>query len=292
MTSTNAIVIGVDGSPDSGVALDWAIAEAQLRDAPLYIVHGLWMPVAAVPFGGAAILPPSDDLRAYATQVLDKARQRVKDAAPAVDVDTFLILRPAAQAILDVAEDCSLIVVGTRGLGTLGALVLGSASNRVAAHATCPAVVVPPHRHTHDDTIVVGVDGSAHSDAALRFALNEADRRSAPVVAVTAFRTESIAMPIFEHDGLAKVTAAERQYAEGMATEAIARARAATGSRADVTVRAEAGYPADVIVHAAREAALIVVGTRGRGEVRSMLLGSISHAVLHHATRPVAVVHA
>lgn len=292
MTSTNSIVVGVDGSPDSGAALDWAIAEARLRGAALYAVYGLWMPIAAVPFGGAAVLPPSDDLRAYATQVLDKARQRVKESATDVDVDTFLVLRPPAQALLDVGRDASLIVVGARGLSALGALVLGSVSGRVAAHSTTPVVVVPPIWSPHDGAIVVGVDGSAHSDAALRFALTEADRRSAPVVAVTAFRTESIAMPIFDPDGLAKITAAERQYAEALATEAVARARAATGSTADVSVRAEAGHPADVIVHAAREAALIVVGSRGRGEVRSMLLGSISHAVLHHATRPVAVVHA
>ncbi|PZF86121.1 universal stress protein [Jiangella anatolica] len=290
MNSSNAIVVGVDGSPGSGLALDWAIAEARLRAAPLYVVYGLWLPVAAVPFG-AGILPPSDDLRAYGMQVLDQARQRVKDAAPLVDVDTFLVVRPAAQAILDVGKNCSLVVVGTRGLGTLGALVLGSASNRVAAHATCPAVVVPPHRGPGDGAIVVGVDGSAHSDAALRFALNEADRRYAPVVAVTAIRTDWLAMPIFDADGLARATAAERQHAEGMTAEAVARARAATGSRADVTVRAEAGPAAGVVVDAGREAGLIVVGSRGRGEMRSMLLGSTSHAVLHHATRPVAVVH-
>lgn len=273
-----AVVVGVDGSPDSGLALDWAAAEARLRGAPLYAVYGLWMPMAAVPFGGAAVLPPSEELRAYATEVLDAARQRAKETAPDLDVDTFLVLRPPAQALLDVAKDAGLVVAGTRGLGTLGSLVLGSVSGRVAAHATVPAVVVPPHEVSGDGSIVVGVDGSAHGDAALRFALTEAALRSARVVAVGAFRMRG------------HTTAPERQEAEALVAAALDRARAATGVTAEVTTVVEPGFPADVIVEAAADASLVVVGSRGRGDVRSMLLGSTSRAVLHQAARPVAVV--
>lgn len=287
-----SIVVGVDGSPDSGVALTWAATEAHRRGVVLYAVYGLWMPMAAVPFGGTAVIPPSDEFRAYATQVLDKARQRVKDEWPDVEMDTFLVLRPPAEALLDIGRDAALIVVGTRGLSGLGALVLGSVSGRVAARSTCPTVVVPPQSGPGGGTIVVGVDGSAASDAALRFALAEADRLSAPVVAINAFRTTSIPVPIMDPDGVEKATALERQHAEGVVAEAVARARATTSSRANVTIRAVAGYPSDVILDAGRDATLIVVGSRGRGEVRSMLLGSTSHGVLHHATRPVAVVHA
>lgn len=273
------IVVGVDGSTDSGIALDWAVAEAKLRGAPVYAVYGLWMPIAAAPFGGAAVLPPSDELRAYATEVLDAARQRAKDAAPDLDVDAFLVLRPPAQALLDVAKDAGLVVAGTRGLGTIGALVLGSVSGRVAAHATSPAVVVPPHEGSGDGSIVVGVDGSALGDAALRFALTEAALRAARVVAVGAFRMRG------------HTTAPEQQETEELVTAAVERARTATGSTADVSVVVAPGYPAEVIVEAAADASLIVVGSRGRGDVRSMLLGSTSRAVLHQAARPVAVIH-
>lgn len=278
MTSSNAVVVGVDGSPDSGVALDWAADEAHRRGVALTAVHGLWMPMAAVPFGDAAVLPPSDELRTYATQVLDQARKRVEDAWPDLPVDTALMLRQPAEALLHAGCEAALTVVGTRGLSAIGATVLGSVSGRVAAHSTAPVVVVPPHRGDGDGTIVVGVDGSAHGDAALRFALAEADLRSARVVAVTAVHAHPIPRPIHDPDGLVAA--------------AVERARTATGSRAEVGIRAEAGNPAEVIAEAGKDATLIVVGSRGRGEMRGLLLGSTSHGVLHHATRPVAVVHA
>ncbi|WP_158564297.1 universal stress protein [Jiangella anatolica] len=277
------IVVGVDGSTDSGVALDWAAAEARLRGAPLHAVHGLWMPMAAVPFGGAAVLPPSDELRAYATDVLDATRRRVKDVAPGVEAETFLVLRPPAEALLEVGKDAALIVAGTRGLTGLGALVLGSVSARIAAHAPVPAVVVPPEG-TDDGNrageIVVGVDGSEHADAALRFALTEAALRQARVLAVGAYHLRG------------RTTSPERQETEAVLAAALERARAATGATVPTTVRVEAGHAAEVIVEASATASLIVVGTRGRGEVRSMLLGSTSRGVLHQATRPVVVVRA
>lgn len=279
---SKTIVVGVDGSPDSGVALDWAAEEARLRGAPLQAVFGLWMPIAAVPFGGAAVLPPSDELRSFATEVLDAARQRAKETAPGIDVDTSLVLRPPAEALLDVSKDAGLVVAGTRGLGTIGSLVLGSVSGRVAAHATCPVVVVPPHEGAGDGSIVVGVDGSAHGEAALRFALTEAGLRSARVVVVGAFRMHG------------HTTAPERQETEDLLNAALDRARAATGApgaAAEATTLAEPGFPTDVIVEAAVDASLVVVGSRGRGDVRSMLLGSTSRGVLHQAGRPVAVVH-
>ncbi|WP_199701972.1 universal stress protein [Jiangella rhizosphaerae] len=276
---SNVIVVGVDGSPDSGAALDWAAAEARLRGAALHVVYGLWMPMAAVPFGGAAVLPPSDELRAYATEILDTALQRAKETAPGLDVDTLLILRPPAEALLEAAKDADLVVTGTRGLGTIGSIVLGSVSGRLATHAPCPAVVVPPEGRHGDGSIVVGVDGSAPADAALRFALTEAGRRSARVVVVGAYRMRG------------NTPAPELQETEALVDAALERARAATGATADVTTVVEPGDPADLIVQAAADASLVVVGSRGRGGVRGILLGSTSRAVLHQAAGPVAVVH-
>lgn len=268
-----SIVVGVDGSADSGVALDWAATEAALLGAGLVVVHGLFMPVAAVPFGPAAVLPPSEELRRVALSVLEAARTRVARVQPAVDVDTFLVLRRPVDALLDLAGDAALIVVGTRGLGGLGGLVLGSVSSRVAVRAACPTVVVPPVAAPDDGSIVVGVDGSGSSDAALRFALAEAERRSAKLVAVYAD------------------PAAGSLEAGSLVPAALERARAAMLTDPDVSIRIDLGRPADVLLDAGRDAALIVVGSRGRGQVRSLVLGSTSRTVLHRSARPVAVVH-
>lgn len=268
---SSSIVVGVDGSADSGIALDWAASEAALRGAGVVVVHGLLMPVAAVPFGPAATLPPSEQLRGAATRVLEAARSRVAQAAPSVGVDTFLILRGGVEALLEVAGDAALIVVGTRGLGGVGGLLLGSVSSRVAARSVCPTVVVPPVAGPDDGFIVVGVDGSGAGDAALRFALTEAERRSAKVVAVHA------------HHDQAEVDA--------LVPAALERARAAVLSDPDVSVRIAPGRPSDALLEAGQDATMIVVGSRGRGKVRSLLLGSTSQAVLQRSPRPVAVVH-
>ncbi|WP_053207633.1 universal stress protein [Jiangella muralis] len=286
----NHIAVGVDGSPDSGVALGWATAEAELRGSKLLVVHGLFMPVALVPFSDVAVLPPSDDLLVNAEDILEKARQRVKDLAPDVSAETFLMLKHPVDAILDVARNATLIVAGTRGLNTFGAFALGSVSGRVAVQSPRPTVVVPPNTRPDDGSIVVGVDGSAESDAAVRFALIEASRRSAKVVALNAYHGRALSVRAFEPDALVKATGAEHRHAENLVAEAIDRARETVGSDVAVTVRTDAGHPADVLVDAGQDAAMIVVGSRGRGQVRSMLLGSVSRSVLHGAKRPVVVV--
>lgn len=190
--------------------------------------------------------------------------------------------------LLDEGYDASLIVVGTRGLSALGALVLGSVSGQVAARSVCPTVVVPPDIGPDDGSIVVGVDGSPASDAALRFALKEATRRSDTVTAVNAFHAQAIPMLTKPE---AYATALEREHAEKMVAEAVDRALDATGCGLDVTIHTVAGHPADAILDAGQGAAMIVVGSRGRAGVCSLVLGSTSHAVLHQAHRPVVVVH-
>lgn len=289
---SDAIVVGVDGSPGSGHALSWAAAEARRRGSALHAVFGLWVPLAAVPFAGTAVLPPDDELRAYSALVLDRARESVEAEQPGVEVATSLVLRPPVEALLDAARDAALVVVGRRGLGTVGAVLLGSVSARVAARAAVPAVVVPEPAGPDDGTIVAGVDGSPHSDAAVRFALAEADRRSAAVVAVTAYQPAPLMLPVLDPAAVDRAAAAEKDAAARLVEDAVERARAATGAAAPVTVHVRSGRPDDVLVDAGRDARLIVVGSRGRGEVRGLLLGSTSHGVLHRARRPVAVVHA
>ncbi|MBB5788828.1 universal stress protein [Jiangella mangrovi] len=291
--STSVIVVGVDGSPDSGVALDWATAEARGRKADLAIVYGLWMPMTAIAFGDASVLPLAEDVHGYGQLVLDAARERVTEQAPDLNVTTSLLMRRPDDALLQVADDgAELIVVGSRGLGGVGSLALGSVSTRVAARASCPVVVVPPGSRHLDGAIVVGVDGSEHSDAALRFALARGRDEQTEVVAVSAYRAPFLPLQDVDPETMSVVGAEERRLALEALHQAVDRARQAIGGPVDVSVRLEEGHPADVLLDLGRDAALLVVGSRGRGPVRSLLLGSISQAVLHQAAGPVAVVRA
>ncbi|MBL0886954.1 universal stress protein [Myceligenerans indicum] len=299
--SNGQIVVGVDGSSDSGVALDWAAAEAHARAAGLLIVYGLHVPLTVGPYGTPSIMPAMEDLRRYGEDVLADATRRVAGQAPGVEVETWLAAHPPAEALLQASRDgASLVVVGTRGLGTAAAIAMGSVSNQVATHAACPTIVIPePEQAPPDDgSIVVGVDGSEHGSAALRFALREASLRSAKVVAVHAYRAPAPPFTFFNPAGTDAAAEAERQHAQSLVRaeasvdQAVATAASETGVEADVTVRITEGRPADVLIDQSRDAALTVVGTRGHGELRAVVLGSVSHAVVSHARRPVAVVRA
>jgi nucleotide-binding universal stress UspA family protein len=129
-----AIVVGVEGSPDSLRALDWAAEAARLRSAPLRIVHAYH--VAGGP-GTAALL----DERAQA--MLDAAVDRATALAPGIDV-TAEVARgeSAAQALIGRTNGAALLVVGSRGLGGFPGLLMGSVAEQCLRHASCPVVVV------------------------------------------------------------------------------------------------------------------------------------------------------
>ncbi|GAA1109752.1 MULTISPECIES: universal stress protein [Nocardiopsidaceae] len=290
MTAT--IVVGVDGSPGSVAALGWAAAEARFRRSNLRLMYALQVPLTVRSFGESDAVQPTAALRERAECALVEARHRLAFQAPRVQVETSVALRPALDALALASHDAELVVVGTHRFGVLGGRAFGSVGGRLAARACCPVVVVPAGWVSPDHgSIVVGVDGSAHGDAALRFALAEAVHRSAGVVAVRAYH---VTLPGAIDNPYAYRKAAEREHrcAEDLAQEAVERALAVTGLVVPVVARAAVGRPADVMIAASRGAELLVVGCRGRGPLHNLLLRSDGQGVLRRATRPVAVVRA
>lgn len=279
---SDVLVVGIDGSENSTAALRWSIHEASTRGDVLKLVYCFQPPMAAV--GYVVVAPQTDELREYAENVLSAVAETARQMAPELDIRTELVLGPPSAALLEASQEASLLVVGTRGLGALGAMFLGSVSTRLAAHAQCPTVVVPADSPAPDRSgpIVVGVDDSDHAIAALRFAARAADSSGAEIIAVHGHRyAEDLYQP-------AATEAAERAQAESLVAEAIAHA----GVKQHVTIRIVTDSPGDALLGAANNASLIVVGSRGRGGFRGMLLGSVSQSVLHGARCPVAVVHA
>ena len=141
-TPIRRIVVGVDGSEPSIRALRWAARQAEWSDAMLEVLTVWTFPEHPAPLGIAIHVPWPDELIAEATTRLDEL---VRSTLPGFDpqrVDSHVIRGSAVPVLLDAARAAELLVVGSRGRGTMADLLLGSVSERCVRHATCPVVVI------------------------------------------------------------------------------------------------------------------------------------------------------
>lgn len=293
--SGKPVVVGYDGSDTSRRALDWALQTAARRGIPVVIVHAFTLPMPPVPVAPGYAGPNEGALREGAEAVLAEAADHATRVAPDVPVSTRLVSAPAALALLDGIEDAEMVVVGSRGLDGFSELLVGSTGIQLATHAPCPTVVIrPQHRAVEPGPqagrVVVGVDGSPLSDTALSFGFEEASLRAVGLTALHAWDT-----PVMDAAGRGAGLPHEtvRELEEN--DESLVLSQSLAGWREkypDVDVRHAVVHQkaAKALVAASAGAELLVVGSRGRGGFRSLLLGSVSHAVLHHAHSPVAVV--
>jgi len=142
----NRIVVGIDGSEASQRALHWAVEEARAHGATVAAVHGWLGPAAAMYSLGAIPIDP-DLFREAAREVLDKAIASIDDADLVKPLEAKLVEGGASHVILEEALDADLVVVGSRGRGGFAGLLLGSVSQQVVHHATCPVLVIPAPPH-------------------------------------------------------------------------------------------------------------------------------------------------
>lgn len=289
MTSTTThrgIVVGIDGSATSELAVKWAARDAAMHNVPLTLIHVL--PSPAVMAWPDLPLPPAflDWPEAEGRNIIRDAAKLAEDAAGApIQIDSDMVIGPAIAALTDLSKEARMIVVGCRGRGLLARL-LGSVSSGLTHHAHCPVAII------HDDDaqgpdhavgpVVVGIDGSPASEKATAIAFDEASRRGADVVAVHAcFDWTGWEYPdfsLFDVEQLGSEVLAERLagYQE---------------QYPDVNVRrvVAVNQAAKQIIDEAKDAQLIVVGSHGRGGFSGMLLGSVSSAVAQSARVPVIV---
>ena len=283
------VLVGVDGSVSAQGALAWAAAEASSRHCPLRIVHTFSWPVIGNLLDMTFTGDMNIGLQSAAAWILTEARAHAREVAPDIRVIADLFVGPAAPTLLNEARNADLVVVGSRGVGGFRGLLVGSVSATVAAHSPCPVVVVHPHGDgtafpaSPAGRIVVGVDGSAISAAAIRFAFQQAARCHIGITAVHA------ATPSRQHPSLRVpadiVDQIDRQlFAEAMESKRV------VFPAIDVRTNLVHGHPAQALIDSSAGAELVVVGSHGRGGFAGMLLGSVSQAVLQHAACPVAVV--
>jgi nucleotide-binding universal stress UspA family protein len=275
----NGIVVGVSESTAGAAALDWALEQAACRQVPLVALRAWDIPAYGPYYSvGSALRSTSPDFELTELQIardaLAQAVQRVPAAAQ-VDARAIATRGRPPEVLVAAAEQAELLVLGTRGVGALSRVVhLGSVTSSVLHHAHGPVAVVPdpaPQAPGSPPRVVVGVDGSKASLRALAWAVAHARVAGATLVPLSVGDAD-------EERELASLRAAAE----------------AAGSGEDRPVAVEPtvrrGNVSQELLAAAAEADLLVIGSRGRGGVASLLLGSTSSQVAGHSTRPVVVV--
>lgn len=286
-TVTEPVLVGWDGSAASRRAVRWAAEAAALRHRPLHILTVFRWPLESDTVEPQAALPDTDAGREQARELLAERAGAVRAEQPGLVVEEELADGAPARMLVERGRGAVLTVLGQRGQGGLSGLLLGSVGAQVATHAAGPVVVVPDEA-VGTGPVVVGVDGSPLSEAAIGFAFEEASWRRAGLVAVHAWMAPGSGV---QHDRIPRFYDLDEVVEEERRTLS----ESLSGWRAkypDVPVRPVLahGTPVSQLLDESAGARLLVVGSRGRGGFTGLLLGSTSRSLLHRARCPVAVV--
>ncbi|MFI9357976.1 universal stress protein [Streptomyces lydicus] len=278
------VVVGIESRAHYRVPLAWAADEAARRSLPLVVVHAQGMPSST---GAEGHLPSwqewRDSAHRSAEETLAEAVAFAESRHPGLAVSGLLAEGEPSWVLREQGAEAAMIVLGTRRLSVRQELFTSTAvALPVSAHARCPVAVLREWEHAlgEEPFLVVGVDGSAASQAAVDFAFEEAALRGARLRALSVWQRPLL--------GVLDEEAALGECRETL-YEAVAGRRE---SHPDVEVHHEVmtGHPVEVLVRESRHALALVTGTRGLGGFAGMLLGSVSQGALHHAQCPVVTV--
>ncbi|MEV4603613.1 universal stress protein [Amycolatopsis sp. NPDC049253] len=294
MTAHNSttVVVGVDGSAGADEAVRWAARLASGRGLELELVNCLQSP--ALYYGGG--LAGSDELfeqfRREGERIVKVARELALSVDASLTVRTGVLFDASTPALLDRSKRVRLIVVGRSGTGGFAGMLVGSTAATVAAHAECPVAVI---RGRHGDgpvpregPVVVGVDCTPNSEAAIAAAFEEAGFRGVPLVAVHAWND----VTYDSADSTARLMP-QPESLEPTEDRLLAQRLAGWPEKfPEVQVRRALvqDRPRHALLTESDRAQLVVVGSRGRGGFTGMLLGSTAQALIHHSSCPVLVV--
>jgi len=287
----SGIVVGLDGTDTSIAALDWAAARTGCF-GPIRPVHSWDYPIAVwapSPFGPGAA-PPVAEMAAAAQEAAEKCIAELPDDVP--HEDPIVEHGDAGVVLVETARDAQLLVVGTRGRGPVRSNVIGSVARHCADHTPVPLVIVPCRDATvpavPSERIVVGVDGSENSTAALRWAVENASSH-AEISAVTAWQTP-VDGPVLYGVNRFDLRAL-RAAAQATANETADKVCAELGlDNSRITREIAEGDPRWVLLSRSEAADLLVLGQRGRTGLPHFFLGSTTTALIHRPHCPTAVV--
>lgn len=292
-TPTPTIVVAVDGSAASAAATRWAANAAAKRGEPLRLAASYTMPQFLYAEG---MVPPQelfDELQSETMEHIDRARDIALKVAPEIKIGHTVAEGSPIDMLLELSKDVTMIVMGSRGLGGLSGMVMGSVSAAVVSHAHCPVVVVRDDNDLTEDNkygpVVVGVDGSGVSRKATEYAFREASARTCPLVAVHTWMDVQVQASIAGLSGAQEQWTAVEKEQRALLDERLQEFAEAYPD-VEVTTVITRDRPVRALVDAGANAQLLVVGSHGRGGFKGMLLGSTSRALLQSAPCPMMVV--
>lgn len=296
MTTTvpaGSIVVGVDGSVSASHAVGWAAEQAAVERRPLVLVHAGptpapagtgWMETTGFDHRRLCLLLKED-----ARAVLDQAEEPVRAEHPDLEIHHVVRLGDAREILLETSAEARLLVVGTRGLGPLRHLLLGSVSSAMVKHAACPVVVVrpgPEPRPEHAPDVLVGVAGEPGDAAVLELAFSLAEARQLPLRVFHCFWD---AVKIAE--GARDVAPGEPGLDdEWLVLDQAVRPHAEAHPTVEVHTQLTRGMVDERLLRASRTASLVVLGHRRKPLLSELVYGSVAPVVVERAGCSVAVV--
>ncbi|GGS35082.1 universal stress protein [Streptomyces nojiriensis] len=286
----STLVVGVDGSAESRAAADWAAREAVRRDMHVHVVHAwLWQPLA-VP-----VVQDRGTEARRAREILEETEAQLTRRHPRLSLSAEVVPDVPVPALLRAAKEAEMLVLGTRGHGALAGFLLGSCGQQLIASAECPVVSVrardgEPVYGGAEGPVVVGQQGGVEESAeVLRFAFEAAAARKVPLRVVRAWSLP----PVYGYSPgsmwIAEQFAGLEPFEEAALDQALEPWRPRF-PEVEVVAHVERGSAGHVLLSEASDARLVVVGRRVRESAVGTRIGSVAHAVLHHAACPVAVV--
>lgn len=279
------VIVAIDGGAASKAALEWALDRVvtieRTQGTPITLELTAVVELGWSPAGG-----PSYDIQPAYERALAEAIRRVEQVAPTCRKTSYIRHGVPIDELVRASATADLLVVGTRKTGVLTGTVFGTLPLRLAAHAACPVIVVPTNWQARPGHIVVGMEDDVTALVAVDFAAREAERFELPLDIVHAW---SIPATVAVEYG-AVLPYDEMRDAHGRILSGATRRVRDAHPRLHITEILQEGPAASVLVDASRAAALLIVGTHGRGTLGSLFLGSVSHDVLMNLPCPVAVI--
>jgi nucleotide-binding universal stress UspA family protein len=279
------VVAGVDAAESNVSALKWSADQAAGSGTSLRLVYVINKSLLDSPYYSQS------DLDRFVSTLMSKARAVAEEDHPDLEVHSDVVRGFPRSQLVETSRDASMLVVGRRGTGTFGELLLGSVAMSVATHSRVPTAVIP---HLWDqktfsaDPLVIGVDENGASDEALAFAFEMARQRDVPLHAVQV-------VPAGAEFLRMQPAVAEPPDDHAKAVGALEAATAGWQEKypdVRLTCRPEWGHPVRALVDESVSAQMVILGGSRQGRLSAPLLGSVQHGVLHHAHCPVVVVHA